>query len=144
MIICDTSTIAKFYVFELESAAVRDRLDTEDAVCVSELARVELMGVFHRRLRDGKWSHEEFLNAAAQFVADDIRGYWTWMSLDTAIVEAAAKTFTTLPSSVFLRSSDCIHLVTAIHHNFAAIFTHDKHQTVAAATLGLEPVAIRA
>ncbi len=142
MILCDTSTIAKFYVFELESAAVRNRLDAEDAVCVSELVRVELMGVFHRRLRGGKWSREEFLYAAAQFAADDIRGYWTWMPLDTTIVEAAAKTFTTLPTSVFLRASDCIHLVTAIHHDFAAIFTHDRHQTVAAATLGLEPVVI--
>ena len=144
MILCDTSTIAKFYVFELESAAVRTRLDAEDAVCVSELVRVELMGVFHRRLRDGKWSRDEFLNAAGQFAADDISGYWTWMPLNTTIVEAAAKTFTTIPTSVFLRASDCIHLVTAIHHNFPAIFTHDKHQTVAAATLGLESVAISA
>jgi predicted nucleic acid-binding protein len=142
VILCDTSTIAKFYVFEPESAAVRNRLDAEDAVCVSELVRVELMGVFHRRLREGKWSRDEFLNAAGQFAADDISGYWTWMPLNTTIVEAAAKTFTTLPTSVFLRASDCIHLVTALHHNFAAIFTHDKHQTVAAATLGLEPVAI--
>ena len=136
--------MAKFYVFELESAAVRNRLDTEDAVCVSELVRVELMGVFHRRLRGGKWSREEFLYAAAQFAADDIRGYWTWMPLNTTIVDAAAQTFTTLPTSVFLRASDCIHLVTAIHHDFAAIFTYDKHQTVAAAALGLEPVAIPA
>ena len=144
MILCDTSTIAKFYVFELESAAVRDRLDAEDAVCVSELVRVELMGVFHRRLRDGRWNREDFLNVAGQFAADDIRGYWTWMPLNTTIVDAAAKTFTSLPSGIFLRASDCIHLVTAIHHNFAAIFTHDKQQTVAAATLGLEPVAVAA
>lgn len=144
MILCDTSTIAKFYVFELESAAVRNRLDAEDAVCVSELVRVELMGVFHRRLRDGKWSRDEFLNTVGQFADDDIRGYWTWMPLNTTIVEAAAKTFTTLPTSVFLRGSDCVHLVTAMHHNFAAIFTHDRHQIVAAATVGLEPVAIPA
>ena len=136
MILCDTSTIAKFYVFELESAAVRNRLDEEDAVCVSELVRVELMAVFHRRLREGKWNRDEFLNTAGQFAADDIRGYWTWMPLNTTIVDAAAQTFTTLPTSVFLRASDCIHLVTAIHHDFAAIFTYDKHQTVAAAALG--------
>lgn len=144
MILCDTSTIAKFYVFEPESAAVRNRLEAEDAVCVSELVRVELMGVFHRRLRDGKWSRDDFLNAAGQFAADDLGGYWTWMPLDTTIVDAAAKTFTTLPTGVFLRASDCIHLVTAIHHNFSAIFTHDKHQAAAAGTLGLEPVAIPA
>ncbi len=105
---------------------------------------MEIMAVFHRRLRAGKWSRDEFLNSAGQFAADDIGGFWTWMPLDTTIVEAAAKTFTTLPTSVFLRASDCIHLVTAIHHNFAAIFTHDKHQTVAAAALGVEPVAIAA
>ncbi len=144
MILCDTSTIAKFYVFELESAAVRDRLDAEDTVCISELVRVELMGVFHRRLREGKWNRDEFLNAAGQFAADDMRGYWSWLPLDSTIVEAAAKIFTTLPTSVFLRASDCIHLVTAIHHDFAAIFTHDKHQTASAVTLGLEPVAIPA
>ena len=144
MILCDTSTIAKFYVFEIESAAVRNRLDAEDAVCVSELVRGELMGEFHRRLRDGKWNRDEFLHTSGQFAADDIRGYWTWMPLNTTIVDAAAQTFTTLPTSVFLRASDCIHLVTAIHHDFAAIFTYDKHQTVAAAALGLEPVAIPA
>ncbi len=143
MILCDTSTIAKFYVFERESAAVRNRLDAQEAVCVSELVRVEIMGVFHRRLRDGKWSRDEFLHAAGQFGAD-VGGYWTWMPLDTSIVEAAAKTFTTLPTSVFLRASDCIHLVTAIHHNFTTIFTHDRHQTAAAETLGLKPVAITA
>ncbi len=41
----------------------------------------------------------------------------TWMPLNTTIVAAAATTFTTLPTSIFLRASDCIHLVTAIHHN---------------------------
>ncbi len=102
------------------------------------------MGIFHRRLRDGKWSRDEFLNAAGQFAADDISGYWTWMPLNSTIAEAAAKTFTTLPTSVLLRAADCIHLVTAIQHNFAAIHTHDKHQTAAAAALGLEPVAIPA
>ncbi len=82
MILCDTSTIAKFCDFELESDAVRIRLDAEDAVCVSELVRVEIMGVFHRRLRDGKWSRDDFLNAAGQFAAEDIRGYWTHSFLE--------------------------------------------------------------
>jgi uncharacterized protein with PIN domain len=56
MIFCDTFTIAKLYVPEPESTVVRRRLEAEDEVCVSELARLELMGVFHRRLREGKWT----------------------------------------------------------------------------------------
>jgi hypothetical protein len=30
--------------------------------------------------------------------------YWTWMPLNTAIIEAAATTFTTLPASVLIVS----------------------------------------
>ena len=56
MIFCDTSTMAKLYVPERESAAVRKLLEAEGAVYVSELARPELLGVFHRRLRERKWN----------------------------------------------------------------------------------------
>jgi uncharacterized protein with PIN domain len=52
VIFCDTSALAKYYVPEAESAALASRLDAEDAVVVSELARVELMSVFHRRMRE--------------------------------------------------------------------------------------------
>jgi hypothetical protein len=80
---------------------------------------------------------------ARQFSADDIGGYWTWLPPDSAIIEAAATTCTTLPETVFLRSADCLHLVSALHHNFAEIHTHDKHQADAAAALGIKPVAIQ-
>jgi hypothetical protein len=70
-------------------------------------------------------------------------GYWTWLPLDSAIIEAASTTYTTLPETVFLRSADCLHLVTALHYNFAEIYTHDSHQIDAASALGLKAVAIR-
>jgi predicted nucleic acid-binding protein len=142
MIFCDTSTIAKLYVPERESASVRRLVETEDEVCASELVRLELMGVFHRRLREGRWSRADFLAAIRQFSNDDIGGFWTWLPLDTPIIEAAAKTYTTLPDAVFLRSADCLHLITALHHNFTEIHTHDSHQSMAAAVLGLTPVAV--
>lgn len=137
MIFCDTSFAAKLYVPEKESAAVRKRLETEDEVCLSELARPELMGVFHRRLREGKWTHADFLAAARQFSHDDIGGFWTWLPLTGPIIEAAANIYTTLPETVFLRSADCLHLVTALHHNFAQIHTCDAHPTRAATALGI-------
>jgi predicted nucleic acid-binding protein len=143
MIFCDTSTAAKLYVPEHESTAVRRRLEAEDEVCVSELVRPELMAVFHRRLREGKWTPADFSTVVRQFSKDDIGGFWTWLPLDTAITEAAARTYATLPGDVFLRSADCLHLVTALHHNFVEIHTHDKHQTNAAPTLGLRAIAIQ-
>jgi predicted nucleic acid-binding protein len=144
MIFCDTSAVAKLYVPERESAAVRRLLETEDEVCVSELVRVELMGVFHRRLREGKWTRADFLAAVRQFSRDDLGGFWTWLPLDATIVEAAAKTYATLPETVFLRSADCLHLVTAVHHDFSEIYTYDGHQSAAANALGLEALTAKA
>jgi predicted nucleic acid-binding protein len=141
MILCDTSAAAKLYVPERESAAVRRRLEAEDEVCLSELARPELLGVFHRRLREKKWTRREFLAAVRQFSHDDIGGFWTWLPLDRSITEAAAQTYATLPETVFLRSSDCLHLVTALHYHFAEICTYDAHQSAAAPALGLKAVA---
>lgn len=141
MIFCDTSAIAKLYVAETESAAVRARLEGEDQVYVSELARTELMAVFHRQLREKFWSRDNFLTAIRQFNQDDLTGFWTWLPLDSAII-AAAQVYATLPETVFLRSSDCLHLVTALRHNFSEIHTYDIRQSAAAGVLGLKPVAV--
>ncbi|HEY5228212.1 MAG TPA: type II toxin-antitoxin system VapC family toxin [Opitutaceae bacterium] len=138
MIFCDTSAVAKLYVAERESAAVRSRLEGEDQVFASELARIELMGVFHRQLREKRWTRDKFMIATRQFNHDDVGGFWSWIPLDSAIVEAAAKTYTTLPESIFLRAADSIHLVTAVHHKFQEICTYDAHQAAAAEAFGLK------
>lgn len=143
MLFCDTSTLAKYYVPEKDSAAVRVRLDEEDQVVLSELARAELMGVFHRRLREGKWTKDAFSATVRQFFKDDIGGYWSWLPLDGVIVEQSVKTFTTLPKTIFLRTADCLHLVTAIHYGFSEIHTHDSHQTQAAAALGMMAIRLQ-
>jgi predicted nucleic acid-binding protein len=140
MIFCDTSAAVKIYALERESASVQRLFDPEDDICLSELTRVEIMGVFHKRLREGLWNETQFLAGVRQFSKDDLSGFWTWLPLDKTITEAAAKIFTTLPATVFLRSSDCVQLVTALHHKFSEIYTYDSHQSAAAAILGLKAV----
>lgn len=140
MIFSDTSMVAKLYVAEAESKEVRALFENADQRFVSELVRVELMGVFHRQVREKIWPHAKFETAVRQFNTDDIGGFWTWIPLDSAIVEAAAKTYATLPATVFLRASDCLHLITGINNNFSEIYTYDRHQTLAAPTLGLKPL----
>ena len=142
MLFCDTSTLAKYYVQEPESDAVRGRLDAEDQVLLSELARAELAAVFHRQLREHKWSRDEFAAVVRQFSTDEAVGYWTWVPLDSGIVEHVVRTFTTLPEDVFLRTADCLHLVTALRQGFTEIHTHDAHQCNGAGALGLAAVAI--
>lgn len=100
------------------------------------------MAVFHRRLRVGRWSRADFQAAIRQFSADDIAGFWSWLPLDAPIMAASARIYATLPEGTFLRSADCLHLVTALHHRFAEIHTHDRHQAAAAGALGVRPVAL--
>lgn len=140
MMFCDTSAVAKLYVVELESRAIRTLLEKDDQRFVSELVRLELMGVFHRQLREKIWSRENFDAAIRQFNTDDMGGFWTWIPLDASIIEAAAKTYTTLPATVFLRAADCLHLITGVLNNFPEIYTYDRHQALAAPSLGLKPV----
>ncbi len=142
MIFCDTSTLAKYYVPEPETAAVQSILDAADRVLLSELARTELMAVFHRRLREGKWSRGEFLAATRQLNHDDVAGLWTWVALDSAIAREAANAFVTLPETVFLRAADCLHLITALRHGFSDIHTHDHRQAAGASALGLRGIVI--
>ena len=140
MIACDTSAVAKFYVPEKESPSIRRLLEQADRVCVSELVRPETMAIFHRRLREESWSRRDFVAAVRQFEHDDLTGFWTWLPVDGYILKAAAEVFVTLPGNIFLRASDCIHLVTALHHDFTEFLTFDAHQTRAAAALGLAAV----
>jgi len=142
MLFCDTSTLAKYYVSEPESDAVRARLDTEDQVLLSELARAELMAVFHRQWRERRWQRDEFLTVVRQFSTDEVGGYWTWIPLEGAIVEQVVRTYATLPDDVFLRTADCLHLVTALRQGFTEIHTHDRHQRNGASALGLRAISI--
>ena len=98
------------------------------------------MSVFHRQLREKKWTRDKFLTVVRQFTHDDVSGFWTWLPLDAAILETVAKTYTTLPGDVWLRTADCIHLVTAMHHGLSEICTYDSHQATAVATLGLKAI----
>jgi predicted nucleic acid-binding protein len=138
VIFCDTSAVAKLYVAERESPAARTLLESDDQVLVSELVRAELMAVFHRQLRERKWTRDQFLLATRQFTQDDEVGFWTWLPLDSAIIASAARTYTTLPETVLLRSADCVHLVTALQHGFEELYTYDQRQAEAAYALGLK------
>jgi len=118
------------------------RLDAEDEVAFSEQARAELLGVFDRRLREGRWDRAAFDTTLRQFQHDEAGGFWTWLPLDGDVVELAVKAYSTLPEAVFLRTADCLHLVTAVKHGFAEIHTHDRHQAAAGGAFALGVVEI--
>lgn len=143
MIFCDTSTLAKYYAPEADSPAVVAHLDAEDGVALSQWAKAELMGVFHRKVREKQWTQRDFHTVVRQFQQDDAGGYWNWLPLDDEMVTKVCSSYLTMPHDIFLRSADCLHLITALTHGYTDIYTHDHHQAKAAPAFSLNAIAIR-
>jgi len=128
----DAAFIAKFYVDEPESAAVRNLAEGLGTVSCAVFGRLEVAAVFHRKWREQTFSRRAFEEVSDQFADDCNAGLWTWLPLTNDLVEAAAAAVRGLPRTVFLRSADALHLVCATEHGFAEIYSNDRHVLAAA------------
>jgi len=142
MIYLDAAYIAKFYVEEPDSRCVREHLASVGSVGSCIHARVEVVSVFHRKLREGFMPQLEFEQFCQQFHADCSAGLWTWFPLEDELVMETCKRISNLAVSVFIRSSDAIHLACAAREGFAEIHTNDRHMITAAPAFGLTAVTL--
>jgi predicted nucleic acid-binding protein len=65
-----------------------------------------------------------------------------WLALTPQVFSRAARSFRNLPPSVFLRSSDALHLACAAENGVANIYSNDRHLLAAAAHFGLTGINI--
>ena len=145
MIYFDATFLAKLYLREKESEAVREMARTTKATVVSSiLGKMETEATFHRKFRERELtsSHLRFLHQ--QFQGDIEEGRIKWFLLSQPVIDLVSQTFRTLPDNIYLRTGDAIHLATAAEAGFKEIYSNDKH-LLAAATLfklkGLSPLA---
>jgi predicted nucleic acid-binding protein len=138
----DSAYIAKFYVDEPESAAVRHLAETLGRVHCCALGRIEVAGVFHRKRREGAFSEREFHEVSAQFTDDCTAGLWTWFSVTDRLVIDAAESLRALSKRVTIRSADALHLACARAHGLRRVYTNDKHMIRAASAFGVEAMGI--
>lgn len=138
----DSSYVAKFYLDEPESDAVRRLAETlGDVRCVT-LGRIEVAAVFHRKLREGAFDGGAFREVMNQFDEDCAQGLWTWLPLTEALATSAAAAFVRLPRPLFLRAADALHLVCAREHGLREIYTNDRHMAVAAPHFRLKAMTV--
>ena len=142
MLFCDTSTLAKYYVPEPESGAVARASTPRIRWFFPSWHGPRSWTSFTDSYASASGPRHEFLAVVRQFSTDEVGGYWTWVPLDSGIVEQVVRTYGTLPEDVFLRTADCLHIVTALRHGFTEIHTHDTHQRNGAGALGLTAVTI--
>jgi predicted nucleic acid-binding protein len=138
----DAAYIAKFYVDEPESDAVRHLAVSLGHVHCSALGRVEVSGVFHRKWREGTFTEREFREVSLQFADDCVAGLWTWLSVTDSLISNTAASVRSLSKRITIRSADALHLVSARENGIRRVYTNDRHMLLAASAFGVDAMVI--
>jgi predicted nucleic acid-binding protein len=136
----DSALVAKFYVNEPGREAVRRLAAQAGIVVTSGIAVAEVSAAFHRKFREGALERTVFKALQGQFENDVEQGLWKLVGPSEALLQEVQALFASLDRSVFLRSLDALHLVTAKAERFGRIYSNDRHLLQACRKLGLEGV----
>ena len=138
MIYFDTAYLLKCYVKEAGWQEVRALAGRHEWVACSAYGRMELHAALHRKLREGEVTEGQLTTIFRQLELDESEQLWNWLSLTRSIMVSVADGFRTLPESLFVRTADATHLVTARTNDFREIYSSDTHLLSAAPHFGLE------
>jgi hypothetical protein len=119
---------------------VRQVARSAGVVVSSGIAVVEVSAAFHRKLREGGIEPRVLRALQGQFAHDLDTGLWQLAGPTEAVLRETQAAFSRLDRSVFVRSLDALHLVTARAENFDQIYSNDRHVLAAARSFGLHGV----
>jgi predicted nucleic acid-binding protein len=133
----DAALVAKFYLNEPGRDDVRRLARASGVVVSSGIAVAEVSAAFHRKLREGAVTAAVFRALQGQFVHDLDEGLWKLAGPTEALLRDVQAAFARLNRSVFVRSLDAVHLVTARAEGFERIYSNDRRLLAAARSFGL-------
>lgn len=138
----DSCYLAKLYLMEPESAAVRTRAAELGDLVSCSIAWGEIVAAMHRHLREERLSPREFRLLVSQVDADVRGGIWTPLPVSSGLVESQVRRMAALPGQVFLRAGDALHLTCATEAGLQEIYSNDRHLVAAAPHFGLKPITL--
>jgi predicted nucleic acid-binding protein len=136
----DSALVAKFYLNEPGRDAVRQLARSAGMVVTSGIAVAEVSAAFHRKFREGAVDKSVFKGLQGQFEHDLAHGLWKLVGPTEVLLQQVQALFLRLDRSVFLRSLDALHLVTARSEHFDRIYSNDRHLLRACASLALKGI----
>lgn len=133
----DSAYIAKFYVNERDSAAVRTLIRRADSLVTSAWSLGEVACVFQRHMREGSLSPAQSRELARTFLKHVESGLWTLIPVTDALLKRMIVRVNASAEGVYLRAGDAVHLITAQDLGEHELWTNDRHLLSAAPYFGL-------
>lgn len=133
----DSAYLAKYYVNERDSVAVRHAIRSASSRVSSIWAIAEVTCVFHRHVREGSISATHAHTLLHRFLGHIEDGTWKVAPVTDTLLRRVSFLVARLPAGVFLRAGDAVHLTTAADEGEAEIWTNDRHLLAAAPYFGL-------
>ena len=141
MLYFDTSYLARLYLEDHGFQTVRE-LAVTDSIATARHGRLETVAAFHRALREGRLSSNEFHQLENQFIFDCERGGIHILANTGATYLKTENAFSHAPASTFLRAADALHLACATENGFTEIYSNDRHFLTAAPLFSLNGVNV--
>lgn len=128
----DSAYVAKCYLNEPDSLKVRQLVRTAGKAVSSALCIAEVASSMHRWTREGSLTKAQADTLSATFLQDVEQGDLAVLAVSHLILREVERRFRDLPTKVFLRTGDAIHLVSAHLEGFTEIWSSDRHLLAAA------------
>jgi predicted nucleic acid-binding protein len=133
----DTSYLVRLYYHDPGADKVRALAATDHVACAA-LGQAEMMAAFHRKLREGAIKLAAYAALVDQVEAHIQAGAIQWLAQDRGVLSRVRQVYRKLPTSVFLRGADAIHLATAAEAGQRLVYSNDTHLLAAARHFGIE------
>jgi len=134
----DAAYVAKFYLNEPDSQAVRDVAEKAEVLHSSEWCLAEVACTLHRQVREEVLTGREAAEIRKVFRDQVAAGVWVLTPVTRELLEEVDAAVRTLSTETFLRAGDALHLVSARAAGFSEIWSNDRHLLRAARHFGLK------
>jgi predicted nucleic acid-binding protein len=134
----DAAYLLKCYVKEPGWEQVRALARQHDRIACSVFGKMEIHAALHRKLREGDLTEQQLKTVFKQVDLDETQRLWTWLPLTDRIMSDVINSLRSMPGSVYLRTADVLHLITAKNNGLMVVYSNDTHLLAAAQRFGIE------
>jgi hypothetical protein len=133
----DTSYLVRLYFEDPGYGQVRELAATDHVTCAAH-GQSEAIAAFHRKFRERVIPQKSYRALLAQFETDNQAEAVRWLPTGPDVMAKIRQVYRDLPSDIYLRGADAIHLATAAVHGQQTIYSNDAHLLAAAKHFGVK------